>query len=192
VKDIAEGRHTVAIEAGGYERFEQTVTVHGGEQANLDALLREKRAPSSSPARTVWKVSLGASSVVAVAGGAYALYSFRRMANWIKPITIQSDGSRQNGVSSDDCGKSYSQVLQDENVTAFNSGALDRACTWHTRIYIGFALAGVGAIGAVASLILLSRDPEPPETTGRGTKPAVAIVPIVTPDGGGASFSLTW
>jgi hypothetical protein len=33
---------------------------------------------------------------------------------------------------------------------------------------------------------------ESPATAVRGKEPAVAIVPIVTPGGGGASFSLRW
>jgi tetratricopeptide (TPR) repeat protein len=66
VTQVAEGRHTVAIEAGGYRRFEETVTVHAGERAHLDALLIENAAPSP-PQRTIWNVSLGASAGVMIA-----------------------------------------------------------------------------------------------------------------------------
>src|SRR3954467_10461969 len=39
VTDVEEGRHTVAINVGGFRRFEEIVTVRGGEQATLDAQL---------------------------------------------------------------------------------------------------------------------------------------------------------
>jgi hypothetical protein len=192
VKRIAEGRHTVAIEAGGYRRFEETVTVQDGEQASLDAVLREKAAPSSISLRTIEQVALGASVTLAVAGTTYGFYSYSRQNQWLDRDSLLLVRGTGDSVTSKDCGMPYEQVLRDEGATSFSAGAFDRACTWNTRIYIGEVLAGVGVLGAVASLILLSRDPEPPETKGRRTKPAVAIVPIVTPDGGGASFSLTW
>ena len=39
VTEVDEGRHTVAINVGGFRRFEEIVTVRGGEQATLDAQL---------------------------------------------------------------------------------------------------------------------------------------------------------
>ncbi|HUC07379.1 MAG TPA: PEGA domain-containing protein, partial [Solirubrobacterales bacterium] len=77
VTGLAEGRHTVAVEAGGYRRFEETVTVRGGEQASLDALLIDKAvASSSSPNTLIWKASLGAGIAVAAAGGILSAYSY--------------------------------------------------------------------------------------------------------------------
>src|SRR6185295_12490465 len=92
-----EGRHTVAINVGGFRKFEEIVTVRGGEQATLDARLHgisggamadaaplpragpapEPEAPSLRPSR-LWKVSLVGGAVVAAAGGGYAYYSFTR------------------------------------------------------------------------------------------------------------------
>jgi hypothetical protein len=74
-------------------------------------------------------------------------------------------------------------------------GVFHHACTWNHRIYIGYVVGGVGVLGAVASLIMMSRDggsSEAPATGARGKKPEVALVPVVTPDSAGASFSVRW
>jgi hypothetical protein len=193
---LAEGRHVIAIEAGGYRRFEETLTIHGGEQSSLDALLLDKvSSPPSPPSNLIWKVSLGAGAVVAVAGGALAFYSYTRQNRWLDRDSLLLVRGAGDSVTSKDCGIEPQAVLDKEGVTSFSIGAFQRACTWNTRIYIGYAVAGVGALGAVASLIMLSRDSGSSErapTGARGKKPDVAIVPILTPDSAGASFSMRW
>jgi hypothetical protein len=211
VTGIAEGRHKVAIEAGGYRRFEQTVTIRAGEQASLDALLIEKRTPSSSspPASSpsssssvfenplLWKVSLGAGAGVAVAGGLLSLYSFNRANSQFADNSVKVMGDAGAIVASGKCGKSQQEILETSNpkVTSFDYAAFQEGCTWKTRIYIGLAVAGVGGAAAILSLIMLSRESGPSEksaTSARSKKPEVAIVPLLATDGAGASFSLTW
>jgi len=198
VAEVAEGRHTVAIEAGGYRRFEETVTVHDGERARLDALLVEQAAPSP-PQRTGWKVSLGASIGVAVSGVAFAAYSyFVKVSASLEPSTFQLVGDPGASVDLGDCEKSYQTILNTSNpkVTSFNYNALQTACTWRTRTYTRYAIGGIGVVGAVVSLIMLTRDTgtlDTPASGAHGKKPAVAVAPIVMPGGGGgASLSLTW
>jgi tetratricopeptide (TPR) repeat protein len=197
VAEVALGRHTVAIEAGGYQRFEDTVTVHGGEPARLDALLHEQAAPSPAGHRRAWKVALSASAGVAVTGLVFAAYSYSRLNDQIGPGHLEIMGEAGATVGVGDCGRSYQEILDTNQprVTSFNYAGLQRACTWRSRIYIGYLLGGLGAVGTVVSLIMLTRDTgtsEPPATGAHGKKPEVAILPIVMPDGGGASLSLTW
>jgi len=200
---LAEGRHTLAIEAGGYQRFQETVTVRAGEQASLDAVLLEKDkvvpptpSPSSAPSNLLWKVSLGTGLALAVTGGAFALYSYSKQNAWLDKDSLLLVADTGNSVGSQDCGINDSgAVIAKEHVKSFSFNALQRACTWNTRIYVGYGIAAVGALGAVASLIMLTRDSEPAEkrqTGARSRKPSVAIVPTFTPDGGGASLSVTW
>ncbi len=199
VTGIAEGRHTIAIEAGGYQRFEETVTIRGGEQASLDALLLERSAPGpSSSSNLTWKVSLGAGIAVTALGGGFAAYSFLVKVNGaLEPSKLQIVGDPGASVGSGDCNKTEAMILGSSNpkVTSFNYGSLQTACTWQTRTYIGYAIGGVGLLGAVVSLIMLTRDTSPsekPSTGARGKKSDLAIVPILTPAGGGATLSMTW
>lgn len=197
VTGLAEGRHVLAIEVGGLQRFEVTVTVRGGEQSTLDALLLDKDATVSSPPRSharLWKVSLGAGIVTMLAGASYAAYSYSRQNSWLGKDQLKIMGPLDSSVGSGDCGLPYNDVLTKEGVTSFNPHALDRACSWNTRIYIGFMVGGVGLVGAVASLILLTRDSgsEQQPTGARARKPDVAIAPILTPNVAGASLSVHW
>lgn len=199
VTGLTEGRHTVAIEASGYRRFEETVTIHGDEQASLDAVLIEKEAPPpSTSSKLLWKVSMGASIGVLAAGAGFAAYSFYIKVNGqLKTSVLNIESSDKNAsIGSDDCGKQYDQILVNHpTVTSFNYGALQNACTWKTRTYIGYVIGGIGLLGTVGSLIMLTRDSAPSEgapTAARGKQPDVAIVPVLTPDFGGASLSVRW
>lgn len=192
--DVDEGRHTVAIDVGGFRRFEEIVTVRGGEQATLDAQLHglptaapaapaasDAPAPESPSRRPspLWKASLIGGAVVVAAGGAYAGYSFHR----------QEDGKpqfpREIGVGN--CGDSDAQLMMTAPaITGSGLDAFHDTCRWHRRIFYGYAIAGVGAAAAVVSLIMLTRDP------GSSGGHAVAIAPLVAPDLAGAQIALAW
>jgi hypothetical protein len=195
---LPEGRHVVAIEAGALQRFEATVTIRAGEVSTLDALLVEKDKPipeSSRSHATLWKVSLGASLAIAAAGGAlaaYADYEQQRAKDRIKltPETapLDLDESRCG-----DTDKELNGLMV--NDIKFDPKAFRDACTWHTRNIAGFIVLGVGGAAAIASLIMLWRDPgseERPPTVARNKKAGVAIAPILTSDVAGASMTLTW
>jgi hypothetical protein len=200
VPDVDEGRHTVAINVGGFRRFEEIVTVRGAEQAMLDAQLHglaagpgdrplpgagagpTSEAPSLHPSR-LWKASLVAGAATAAAGGAYAWYAFERQQTW-------TDLVRAN-VTAGECGQDPS-ALQAKN-PSIDLHAFDRTCHFHTRIYYGWAIAGVGAAAAVASLIMLTRDPV--ASDGHASvpaRPAVAVAPLIAPDLAGAQIAVAW
>lgn len=201
VTEVDEGRHTVAINVGGFRKFEEIVTVRGGEQATLDARLHgisagadaaplpgagpapEPEAPSLRPSR-LWKVSLIGGAVVVAAGGAYAWYSFEHQ----QAQTEQIHAS----VTSSDCGQDENQ-LKLANPT-IDLHAFDRTCHFHTRIFYGYAIAGIGAAVAVASLIMLTRDPVASDGHATGARPrsGLAIAPLIAPDRAGALIAVTW
>jgi PEGA domain len=194
VTGLAEGRHTVAIEAGGYQRFEESVTVHGGEQVSIDALLLEKSGPSSSSSQrpALWKYSLIGSLAVAAAGGGLAIYGFVKQSSNNDNLQASIGGDPEVTIGVDDCKKSG---MPGGGKVTFDSHSFDRACHWHTVNVAGFVTLSVGGVGAVLSLIMLSRDPGSPEkspTGARSKKPDVALAPVWMPGGGGASFSVRW
>jgi hypothetical protein len=196
---LAEGRHVVAVESTGYDRFEDVVAIHAGQQALVDALLVEKRAPAPQHS-AVWKWTLGAGVVIAAAGGAFAYYSNDRMVNHnlvTYEAALQRDGRTLYNdpmpPDSGDCGLSVSQIADKKHARVTNQDVFDRACTWKSRIYISFGVAAVGALGAIASLVVLTRDSATEPATGaRGKKPNLAIAPMIGPNGTGASLSLVW
>jgi TolB-like protein len=203
VNVMSEQRHAVAIEAPGYPRFEETVLVHGGQPTTLEALLEARAAPSS-PAHhaAVWKWSLGAGIAVAIAGGGFAYYSNDQMVNHNKvmytPAIDPNTGApftKVEAPDASDCDQSFAQIRTNKGAEVMNQDAFNRACTWKTRIYIGYVVGGVGVLGAVVSLIMLTRDVHATESSPTGTrskKPGVAVAPILGPDLAGASLSLHW
>jgi len=200
VTGVAEGRHTVAIEASGYSRFEEIVTVHGGEQVRIDAVLLD-RSPGTTPPpaegrSSFWKYTFWSSVVVGVAGGALAGYGYYAET---RTITVTprpgKDPMDQSGVSVDDCGrKNDTTALANERMVDFDTGAFRHACTWHTWHLVGWGVGIAGGVGAIVSLVQILRAPSDAEhaANGRARKSEVALVPILGRDVGGASLSLTW
>ncbi|HSR96981.1 MAG TPA: carboxypeptidase-like regulatory domain-containing protein [Kofleriaceae bacterium] len=203
VNVMSEERHAVAIEAPGYARFEQSVLVRSGQPTTLDASL-EAQASTSSPAHhaAAWKWSLGGGIALAIAGGGFAYYSNDQMVNHNKvtyaPATDPATGMQYAKVQApdaSDCGQSFDQIRINKGAEVTNQDAFTRACTWKTRIYIGYVVGGVGVLGAVVSLIMLTRDVHTAESSPTGTrtkKPGIAIAPLLRPDAAGASLSLHW
>jgi hypothetical protein len=184
VTELPAGRHTVAIEAAGrYQRFEDSVTVPAGGQMVVDALLVEDAAPPQQRS-VLWKVSLATGVLVAAGGGAYAWYAWDSQQRWVQQVNAM--------IKSDECGKNADTLLSEHS--GINVAAFERSCTWHSRIYLGYAIGAVGAVGAVVSLIMMSRDPGPSEHRAgtRSRTSGIAIAPIWTPETAGASLSLHW
>lgn len=202
---ISEDRHAVAIEAPGYPRFEETVLVRAGQPTTIDALIEPQAVRSTlGEHAAVWKWSLGGGIALAIAGAGFAYYSNDQMVNHNKVMytaALNPDDNNNpytSGVQAPDagdCGQNAEQIRVNKHAAVTDNAAFSRACTWKTRIYIGYVVGGVGALGAVASLIMLTRDVRPSESspTGtRGKKSGIAIAPIVRPDVAGAALSLRW
>ena len=202
VTGVGDGPHVVAIEAPGFPRYEGLATVRGGQPATLDALLTEQAA-AERPSRhsPVWKWSLGAGIALALAGGGFAYYSNDQMVNHNK-VTFSAATDDSGVMYSDpqapdagDCGKSADELRIAKHSKVVDTDVFDRACTWKKRIYAGYVVGAVGALGAVVSLIILTRDPRPTESSPTGTrskKPGIAITPIVRPDAAGAVLTMSW
>jgi hypothetical protein len=202
VTDVDEGRHTVAINVGGFRRFEEIVTVRAGEQATLDAQLHGlpaavaverplpgaggspvPEAPSLRPSG-LWKVSLAAGAAIVAAGGGYALYAFERRQSWLPKVPTS--------IGPGECGEDAATLMAKAPTIDFH--AFDRTCHFHTRIYVGYAIAGVGAAAAIVSLIMLTRDPVAADghAARERSRPGLAIAPLIAPDLAGAQLAVAW
>ena len=203
VTGVGDGPHVVAIEAPGYPRYEGLATVRAGQPATLDALLAEQAVPER-PSRhsPVWKWSLGAGIALTIAGVGFAYYSNDQMVNHNKVTFTAATDPDSGAAYSDpqapdagDCGRSPEQIRIAKHAAVMNPDVFDRACTWKKRIYAGYVIGAAGALGAVVSLIMLTRDPRRSESLPTGTrskKPGIAIAPIMGPDAAGAVLSMSW
>jgi hypothetical protein len=146
--------------------------------------------------RTMWKVSLGTSLGVFVAGTVVAVYGYYESQHPSIEIAPNMPGQPGRGVTvtSDDCGESVDQISMAKGVTIVNPSVFHHACNWRTRAQVGQIVGMVGLVGAVVSLVMVLRGHDSGEAVAAGSHPAhrVVIAPVVTPTTSGASLSLTW
>ena len=186
---LTEGRHTLAIEAKDYQRYETSITIRNGETLQHNATLLEMpkkqpvRAteppisiegtiaakPRSNPCKPVFY-----GSVVLDAGAiGYTIYQWRKAVNAAPAGTT------------------------DANCDGTQTGALKNACEHNQKNRIGFVVSSVLGAAVVGSFFMAfirnSDGGESPSTNaGRRKRRELAITPIVTPDGGGATLRVDW
>jgi hypothetical protein len=191
VSELPEGRHVLAIEAGGYRRFEETVTIHAGDQATLNALLLIGDAPAGSHG-ALWKWTLGTSLAVAAIGGGLALAGFLEQQHYndqINPMPAPNTPDLMRKVTSADCGQS-AESLKSSRMLVFDESKFNAACRWHDLNVAGFVVLGIGGAGALFSLIMVIRDASDDEAPPPAKK--LALRPEIAPGYSGASLSVRW
>jgi hypothetical protein len=200
---VVDGRHTLAVEAKDYQRYETQITVRTGETTTQNVTMVEMPrklppGPSTEPpitregtvtahARTnLWKPVFYGALVLDASAAGFAIYE------WRKSITdgdkIKTRGPNNAPLTEGDCGKT--QYAGDPD--------LKRACDDHDRWKIGVIVGGVlgaAVIGSFYMAYLHDSGSEPEAKTasgGRRKRRELAITPIVTPQGGGATLRFDW
>lgn len=193
IASVAEGRHTLAIEAKDYQRYETSITVRNGETLPHTATLVEmskksvaspggsisKEGPGESKSGTgIWKPVFYGTAAGTVAAAGFAMYEWSLSKDDAKNIKIAN-------VDESKCGN----TMADE---AFKS-----ACSHYTKRTIGWVVTGVvGAamLGSFYMAFVRDREHTETQTAGRGHRKRreLAITPILTPDGGGATVRFDW
>jgi len=195
-----EGRHTLAVEAKDYQRYETQITVRSGETTTQSVTMVEmpkKAAPGPSPeppisregtitakAKTnVWKPVFYGALVLDASAAGFAIYE------WRKSITdgnkIKSRSPTGAALTEADCGKYPNDV------------DLKNACTDHDRWKIGVivgSVLGAAVIGSFYMAYLRDGSETETKTAGRGHRKRreLAVTPIITPQGGGATLQFDW
>jgi hypothetical protein len=177
---VPDGRHTLAIEAKDYQRYETTITVHTGETLPHNATLVEMSKLAATPSGppitvegtvaaksefNVWKPVFYGTTAVAVAAGVFAVVEWKK-----------ANDDAPNGTSNHDCKSS-------------SMGPLKTACDVSSVV-------GAAAIGSFYLAFIRDRDSDHTETQtarrGHKKRRELAVTPIVTPDGGGATLRIDW
>jgi len=195
---VPEGRHTLSIEAKDFQRYETSVTVRNGESLSHTATLVEmsKRplAPTGNPLSVegtvasrppasktnIWKPVFFGSTVVALGGAGFVLYE------WKKGDKEAEDA--RPGLGDGDCND---QVLRRDD------DHFDNACKAYRLQTIGWVVTGVAGAAMIGSFVMAYlRDDRHTEVkgslTGHRKRRELAITPIVTPEGGGATLRFDW
>lgn len=195
VTGVSEGRHTIAIEAAGFRRFEEIITVHGGEQVPVNARLLDKAPIKAPPAdephgrSSGWKYVFWTTVGVGLAGAGFSGYAFYKQ-DKLTSAVAPTPGTA--AITPDDCSNKAQAKMR-----LSDPGKLDELCSWHDRhVYSGWGTGIVAGSMAILSGYMWYRNTRQPDgertATRPGRRPELAIVPVVTPDGGGASLSVRW
>jgi hypothetical protein len=193
---LKEGRYRLAIEADGYKRSDElVVTIRSGETATQPVTLVEGKPDefkhtmtgTTSQAKTnIWKPVFYVSLVAGVGLAAWSGITYKQMKDIQKDpppgLPEKTDGSMYGP---DDCGSDVDD--------------LSKICSkYNQHKYTAYAAIGVGVI-VIASGILTfthksSEQPQAPGTAGRRVrkKPQFSVTPVVSVDGGGATFQIDW
>lgn len=196
IGQLPEGRYRVAIEADGFKRSEEiVVTIRSGETVNQDVKLSStdrqwSGTTSSGGGRGVWKGAFAVSTVVTAASGGLWIYGWTKTRDGVSgtiPAGFTGKGS---------CGN-----YKDLNWTDPSAREqADKACSGYSLSKWGIIGVSVGGVAmAFTGYMAFMRSggesqPVGMTTAGRRAKKkkALAITPILAPNGGGATFRLDW
>jgi hypothetical protein len=187
---LTEGRHTLAIEAKDYQRYETSITIRNGETLQHNATLLEmpRKQPvrateppisiegtiAAKPRSNLWKPVFYGAVVLDAGTIGYTIYQ------WRKAVSAAPPGKTDANCSDMD-----------------QTAALKNACEHNQKNKIGFVVSSVLGAAVVGSFFMAfirnSDGGETPSTSaGRRKRRELAITPIVTPDGGGATLRVDW
>jgi hypothetical protein len=219
---LAEGKHTLAVEGTReYQRYEAQVTVRAGETAtqNVTMVAMPKRLADMQPKETIiregtvtqpasrtnaWKPVFYGTAVVTAGGVGFSLYELFKgqsngniagTSNFVQAAGV-ADGTGKK-ITSDQCGSAKVNDYASANPGDTDVRRFNDACNNFKYQKIGWVVSGVlGAVAIGSFYMAYVRDSgsEANKTAGRGHRKRreLAVTPVVTPSGGGATLRFDW
>ncbi len=207
IQGLSDGRHTLAIEAAGYERYESKIVIEHNEQTVFSATMVEKETNGGGTSgtwhgwSTVFWTTAGLATASVIAQAAFAIDATVQGPKAKTPAGAEfADQRPQNAKLDDsDCsgfsGKRDDQIFKTGMLDASSRTALDRACRDNALALWGFVPTGVFVVAAVFSLYKWQAgDSESSTQTAKHAKSDVdyTLAPLVTATGNGMSLVVTW
>jgi len=182
--NVPEGRHTLAIEAPNYQRYEASITVRNGETLQQPVTMVEmskKKTPAGEEGTTttsgtnIWKPVFYGASVLEAGAIAFTIIEW------------------QKGKSD---AKTAPPNLSEKNCDPVSSG-LQKACDDYKWQKIGWGVSiavGAAVVGSFYMAFIRNSDHAESRTASGGHRKRreLAITPVVTPEGGGATLRFDW
>ena len=185
---VSEGRHTLAIEAKDYQRYESQITVKNGETSSQSVTMVEmSRKPTSakepretisregtvtSTKRNVWKPIFYGTLAADAAAAGFTIFAWH-----------EANAKAPPGGNNGQCGSGQMSNL-------------NSACNWYTAHVVGWVVSGVLGAAVVGSFVMAyirdSGESDKSAARGHHKRREVAITPVVTPEGGGATLRFDW
>jgi hypothetical protein len=199
---VPEGKRTIAIEGTReYQRYEAQVTIRTGETTTQSVTMVEmpKKLSAMQPRETItregtvtqtsrsniWRPVFYGTTVAAAGGVAFSIYAALKSSD-------EGDQIKTPDLSQSNCSHRPTML------NAADVAHLDSACSWHQRQIIGIVVTSVLGAAVIGSFYMAyvrdSGSSETARTAGRGhhKRRELAVTPVVTPDGGGATLRFDW
>jgi len=203
---LNEGRYRLAIEADGYQRSDElVVTIRSGETATqpvtlvvkkADELKHEMTGTTSQKSGGVAKYAVfGVAVAVGLASGGLWAYSYTKEQDAAKKASKELDAAKAAGGTF--TIPSGHNGCDDTAVRAASPSFVD-ACTQRDRTKYGIvgvsvSVVLIGITGYLAFRGGGETETRPPTATaGRKKRKPFSVTPVVSADGGGATFQLDW
>jgi hypothetical protein len=207
IPGIAEGRHTLAIEAKDFQRYETVVTVRTGETLSHTATLAElskgttvgknpmtiEGTVTTKTRSKVWKPLFIGATVLEAGLAAFTYYEWHQSDE--ESHKVKTDPPVGNGT----CFDKDPEVLSQPNYVQYK--ALYQSACKHYKLQLvgwgGLTLVGITMIGSFVMAFI--HDGDAPDTAdtkaarnGHRKRRELAVTPIVTSDGAGATLRFDW
>jgi hypothetical protein len=206
VNGLEEGKYKVAIEAGGFRRWEESVTVKAGETTNVPVKLEKVpdqgggTGPVIEPpgggggtpvghggggggGTGMWKGVFLGSVAVGLAGGAWWINSFQKGQHYEQ---LACEANFYSNVK--DAPVGCTDTFQRDNT--YLNYVNGRMTAWQNQSYVGGVIVGVGAVvGAIAfykGFVATSGSSSEHAANGhRVHRDRFVVTPIISPSGAG-------
>lgn len=195
LSNVAEGKHKLVIEGANRARYEEWVNVRNGETVNHAATLADlsiKKPPPDSSGPVIdrsgsvtesrsnpWKPVFYASAALEAGAIGFTVYEWLQARSNAKKI----DGNYNQGSCDNSAAKAMFPALKD-------------ACDNYSLHKVGWIVSGAVGVAVVGSFVMAfvrdSGSSEKSAATGHRKRRELAITPIVTPNGGGATLRFDW
>jgi hypothetical protein len=213
VNGLEEGKYKVAIEVGGFRRWEESVTVKAGETTNVPVKLEKMPDQGGNGGGTgpiieppgggggtpvgpgggggggagMWKGVFLGSVAVGLAGGAWWIYSFQKGQGY-ESLACEN-GYYANVV---DAPVSCTPDTKNPQSLGYLNNRMD---AWKTQTYVGGAIVGVGAVVGVIAFYkgFIAKNGSSSEHAVNGRRvhrDRFVVTPIISPNG--AAVRLDW
>ncbi|HMG22025.1 MAG TPA: PEGA domain-containing protein [Kofleriaceae bacterium] len=179
---IAEGRHTLAVEAKDYQRYEAAITVRTGEttpqsvtmvELSRKSAAKEPKGPpisregtvsgkQSSGGSNIWKPVFYGTAALTAAGTAFSVYELLKgQSNGrISPMGMfvttvgPTDDKGAHSISSDQCDTQAVKDYAALNPSDPDLKSFNDACSNFKYQKIGWVVTGVVGVAAIGSFIM--------------------------------------
>jgi len=216
IQNVAEGKHTLVVDVGGFQRFSKEVTVVANERITVPVTLTADRVgggpiekygtESQDGGSNMWRPLFVTGAVLAAAGGVYWGYSYTKAVARADQVGFIYDPVDMRTVNDSFCdGKDVKGDFTADNLfpniaeglrdTRFQK--LEDACRWRQHTAYGIAATAIGGaimLGTFYSAWIKESNKPPGANAKRKKKTETdfAVLPVFGPNGGSVTLRLDW